>query len=77
MGEAMEVEVYVVKEDKDIREGHHVCPECGDGTLWTVVFKPEDCAIGQSFEDKETAEDLARYMNEAYRKGVESDGGRG
>lgn len=41
------------------------CEICGSGATWTVVG-PDGYALGQSFEDKEVAEDLAGYMNGAH-----------
>ena len=44
------------------------CDHCGTGCQWTVVG-PDDVAIGQSFEDKELADDIADYMNMAFDAG--------
>lgn len=46
------------------------CPHCGHEKSWTVVDS-QDVAIGQSFHSQEDADDLARYMNEAYWRGFE------
>jgi hypothetical protein len=44
------------------------CTHCGAGTYWAVL-EGDDEVIGQFFSRKEDAEDLARYMNEAFERG--------
>lgn len=44
------------------------CQHCGAKRTWTIVG-PDDVAIGRSFEDEETARDLAADMNTAYYAG--------
>ena len=47
------------------------CAHCGARRTWTIVG-PDDVAIGRSFEDEESASDLAEDMNRAYWQGVEA-----
>jgi len=41
------------------------CEHCGQGHLWTVTWKEngEAVSIGQSFLDKEHAQDICEHMN--------------
>lgn len=45
------------------------CEHCGQNKYWTVVFTPEDVALGQSWGEEEAAEDVASMLNDAYEKG--------
>lgn len=63
-------ERYVVGVDK---EG---CPTCGHDTYWTVVDTTADSQISTSFSDKEQAEDICKWMNEAYEVGTQHGAGR-
>ena len=45
------------------------CVHCGHGQMWTVMG-PDEICIGQAFEDREAADDLADFMNQAYLAGV-------
>jgi hypothetical protein len=53
------------------------CDRCGHGRMWTIVG-PDGYGFGQSWGDRETVEDLADYLNEAYEAGqaLGVDGGQ-
>jgi len=50
------------------------CEHCGHDKFWDIVFTEngETCATGQSWGDKEHAEDICDLMNMAYDRGQES-----
>lgn len=58
----------------DLDDGEKGCSACGHGQYWTVVHGAEgdECQIGTSYADRETAEDVCDLMNMAYEAGRES-----
>jgi len=47
------------------------CALCGEGELWTVIG-PDNMAIGQSFNQKVDALEMALMLNDAFKLGKES-----
>jgi hypothetical protein len=45
------------------------CEHCGSGKHWTIVHGEgkDETGVGQSWRDKETAEDICELMNQARR----------
>lgn len=54
---------YYVEVDK---EG---CEKCGHDTLWSIVYRPDDCAGSASYGSKDEADDLCSLLNDAFDKG--------
>lgn len=49
------------------------CDHCGSGKTWDVV-DPDGVAGGTSYGDRDEAEELAGWLNEAYARGKEDSG---
>jgi hypothetical protein len=49
------------------------CKACGKGAFYTVVSGEgeEECGVGSSWADQETAQDICDLMNMAYDAGVQ------
>lgn len=51
------------------------CAHCGAGKQWSIVYvehgATEETEIGQSFGDRELADDICDLMNMAYEAGLE------
>lgn len=65
-------EYYQVK----MAAGEDGCSHCGAGKLWAIVYvehgQTEETEVGQSFGDKELADDICELMNMAYEAGMEA-----
>lgn len=58
-----------------IAAGEDGCAHCGAGKMWAIVYvehgQTEETEIGQTFGDKELADDICGWMNMAYEAGLE------
>jgi hypothetical protein len=55
--------------------GEDGCSHCGGGKMWAIVYvehgQTEETEIGQTFGDKNLADDICDLMNMAYEAGME------
>lgn len=63
-------ERYVVYKDTD------GCPTCGHGEHFTVLDTATDTQLSTSYEDKELAEDICGWMNQAFEAGTQEGAGK-
>jgi hypothetical protein len=58
--------------------GEDGCAHCGAGKMWAIVYvehgQTEETEIGQTFGDRERADDICDLMNMAYESGLEIAG---
>jgi hypothetical protein len=59
----------------EMAAGEDGCSHCGAGKMWAIVYvehgQTEKTEIGQTFGDRELAEDICDLMNTAYESGLE------
>jgi hypothetical protein len=55
---------FVVQPDKS-----KACKNCKAGTMFDVVYDPDDVALGTSYNSKDDAEDMAEELNRAFELG--------
>lgn len=59
----------------EMAAGEDGCSHCGAGKMWAIVYvehgQTEKTEIGQTFGDRELADDICDLMNMAYESGLE------
>jgi hypothetical protein len=59
----------------EMAAGEDGCAHCGAGKMWAIVYvehgQTEKTEIGQTFGDRELADDICDLMNMAYEAGLE------
>jgi hypothetical protein len=59
----------------EMAAGEDGCAHCGAGKMWAIVYvehgQTEKTEIGQTFGDRELADDICDLMNMAYESGLE------
>jgi hypothetical protein len=59
----------------EMAAGEDGCSHCGAGKMWAIVYvehgQTEKTEIGQTFADRELADDICDLMNMAYESGLE------
>lgn len=57
-----------------VPDGDADCKHCGTGQHWTVAWMEggEATQLGTSWNDREMADEVARYMNQAFNAGRHS-----
>jgi hypothetical protein len=59
----------------EMAAGEDGCSHCGAGKMWAIVYvehgQTEKTEIGQTFGDKDLADDICDLMNMAYEAGLE------
>jgi hypothetical protein len=65
-GTEIATEPYIV-----VANGDNACAHCNGGTLWDILYVPEDVRMSTSYGNQENAEDICEGLNSAFENGAQ------